>query len=136
PEYLIVGLFSLRLARRLIEKLNAYPERSADLAWLDNFLSYYAPDDDLAELRSYAMDDFAKTYPVIIHHFIKQPKFPIAFMQMDPTPRGRETRRLTDREARDMVDFADAAAEWGSSMKLPGQERERMEALAARRKIA
>jgi uncharacterized protein YllA (UPF0747 family) len=57
-------------------------------------------------------------------------------MQMNPTPRDVASRRLSDREARDMVDFADAAAEWGSDMKLPGCEKERMERLAAGRKIA
>ncbi|KAF2643914.1 hypothetical protein P280DRAFT_392959 [Massarina eburnea CBS 473.64] len=136
PEFIIVGLFVLRLAKRVIERLDSYPERRADLAWIDSFLTYYRADDDLAELRGAAMDEFAKTNPAIISHFIKQPRYPIAFMEVDPTPRGREVRRLTDKEARDMVDFADAAAEWGSNVKLPGNERDRMEAIAAQRKIA
>ncbi|PVI05250.1 hypothetical protein DM02DRAFT_517022 [Periconia macrospinosa] len=136
PEFIIVGLFVLRLARRLMDKLNSYPEKDADAAWIDGFLSHYTADEDLAELRGPSIDNFAKTWPVIIGHFIKQPKYPLVFTHMNPITEAHELQRLGDKEIKAMVDFADAAAEWGSILKLPGHEAQRIESLASQRKIA
>lgn len=35
-----------------------------------------------------------------------------------------------------MVDFADAAAEWGSVVKLPGHHAQRIEFLSSQRRLA
>lgn len=86
----------LRLARQLIDKLNAYPEKDADVAWIDGFLLHYSSHDDLAEIRGSSIDNFARTWPVIISHFIKQPKYPLVFTHMNPVARIQESQRLSD----------------------------------------
>lgn len=96
PDFIIVGLFVLRISRQLIDKLNSYSQRDADAAWIDGFLSHYSATDDLAKLQGSSMDNFAKTWPVIINHFIKQPNFPLAFMQLNPIPRVHESQQLSD----------------------------------------
>ncbi|CAI6332353.1 unnamed protein product [Periconia digitata] len=136
PEFIIIGLFVLRITRRLVDKLDSYTEKNADMIWIDSLLSQYSASDDLAELRGSSIDNFAKTWPVIINHFIKQPKFPLVFTQMNPVPRLQGTQRLSDRDIRDMVDFADAAAEWGSVVQLPKDEAQRIESLAAQRRLS
>ncbi|CAG5159286.1 uncharacterized protein ALTATR162_LOCUS5508 [Alternaria atra] len=126
PEFLIVGLFALRLTKRLIEGLNYYPGRDADIIWLVNFLAPYHNDYALAK----------------ISEAIKVPR---AVMQMNPDQstqqawRGRGIERLremTDAERMSIIDFCDAAGEWGSILPIPAYEAEKMVELADRRKIA
>jgi hypothetical protein len=135
PEVLIIGLFALRLAKKLIRLLDKYPERDNDIAWINKFLSPYTRRDILAQITGERIEEYTSTYPVIVARFIKQPRYPLAFMELNPD-RKIVDRRLTDQECTDLLDFADAAAEWGSTVKLPGMEAERFERLSERRRMA
>ncbi|KAI1676051.1 hypothetical protein KJE20_14367 [Pyrenophora tritici-repentis] len=108
-DFLIVGLFALRLARRLIESLDYYAERNADVIWVTNFL------------RLLIKQDYVATYQNIIKRMKRQSKYPVRFMQMNPDPSMRQGQRsndaegvraLNDAERLDIIDFCDAAAEW------------------------
>jgi hypothetical protein len=135
PEFLIIGLFALRLAKKLIRSLDMYPERGDDIAWINRFLHPYMRRDALAQISGGRMEDYVTKYPAIVARFIKQPRYPIAFTELNPDRRITD-RALTDQECIDIVDFADAAGEWGSTVKLPGMEAERIERLAERRRMA
>lgn len=84
PDFLIVALFALRLARRLILTLESYERRDDDLAWLESFLSQFPSDCDLARIRGDRIDEYCSIYPAVIQRFVKQPKYPMKFMQMNP----------------------------------------------------
>ncbi|CAN9122589.1 unnamed protein product [Alternaria alternata] len=144
PEFLIIGLFALRLTERLIVSLDYYPGRDADIIWLVNFLAPYPNDYKLAKISGSRRDDYLAMYQNIVSRMKKQPKYPMRFMQMNPDPSMQQARRgrgmdrpreMTD-ERLDIIDFCDAAAEWGSMLPIPVHEAERMIELADRRKIA
>ncbi|KAG9380716.1 ATG22 multi-domain protein [Pyrenophora tritici-repentis] len=144
-DFLIVGLFALRLARRLIESLDYYAERNADVIWVTNFLAPFDQAYALAKISGPRKEDYVATYQNIIKRMKRQPKYPVRFMQMNPDPSMRQGQRsndaegvraLNDAERLDIIDFCDAAAEWGSTVPIPAQEAERMIELAERRKIA
>ncbi|CAE7034004.1 hypothetical protein P3342_007210 [Pyrenophora teres f. teres] len=144
-DFLIVGLFALRLARRLIESLDYYTERNADVIWLTNFLAPFDQAYALAKISGPRKDDYVATYQNIVKRMKRQPKYPVRFMQMNPDPSMRQGQRgndaegaraLDDVERLDIIDFCDAAGEWGSTVPIPAQEAERMIELADRRKIA
>jgi len=84
PEFLIVGLFALRLARRLIEGLDRYPGRDADIAWLDNFIAPYPPEYGLAKISGARKNDYIAVYQDIVSRMKRQPRYPMRFMQMNP----------------------------------------------------
>ncbi|KAF2686739.1 hypothetical protein K458DRAFT_416093 [Lentithecium fluviatile CBS 122367] len=135
PDFLIIGLFALRLTKKLIRSLDRYPERDDDVAWINRFLRPYTRRDALGRITGDRIEDYVTMYPAIIARFIRQPRYPVAFMEMNPDKRTMD-RALTDEECMDIVDFADAAGEWGSTVKLPGMEAERIERLAERRRMA
>ncbi|KAI1569203.1 ATG22 multi-domain protein [Pyrenophora tritici-repentis] len=144
-DFLIVGLFALRLARRLIESLDYYAERNADVIWVTNFLAPFDQAYALAKISGPRKEDYVATYQNIIKRMKRQSKYPVRFMQMNPDPSMRQGQRsndaegvraLNDAERLDIIDFCDAAAEWGSTVPIPAQEAERMIELAERRKIA
>jgi hypothetical protein len=135
PEFLIVGLFALRLAKKLIRLLDKYPEHDSDIAWINRFLHPYTRRDALAQLTGERMEDYVTVYPAIVARFIKQSRYPLAFMELNPD-RKIMNRRLTEQECIDILDFADAAGEWGSTVKLPGMEAERFEKLSEKRRMA
>ncbi|RYO59768.1 hypothetical protein AA0113_g7535 [Alternaria arborescens] len=144
PEFLIIGLFALRFTERLIVSLDYYPGRDADIIWLVNFLAPYPNDYKLAKISGSHRDDYLAMYQNIVSRMKRQPKYPVRFMQMNPDPsmqqarQGREMERpreMTD-ERSDIVDFCDAAAEWGSMLPIPVHEAEKMVELADRRRIA
>jgi hypothetical protein len=106
-QFLIVGLFALRLTKRLIESLDYYPGRDADIIWLVNFLAPYHNDYALARISGTRRDDYLAMYRSIVSRMKKQSKYPVRFMQMNPDQstqqawRGRETerpRKMTDGE--------------------------------------
>ncbi|CAI9628792.1 hypothetical protein GT037_001839 [Alternaria burnsii] len=145
PEFLIIGLFALRLTKRLIVSLDYYPGRDADIIWLVNFLAPYPEDCKLAKISGSRRDDYLAMYQNVVSRMKKQPKYPVRFMQMNPDSsiqqarRGREIERpreMTDSERLDIIDFCDAAAEWGSMLPIPVHEAEKMVELADRRKVA
>lgn len=84
PEFLIVGLFALRLAKRLIEGLDNYANRDADIAWLTNFLAPYPPEYGLAKTSGARKADYIATYQEIVSRMKKQPQYPMRFMQLNP----------------------------------------------------
>jgi len=135
PDFLIIGLFALRLAKKLIRSLDRYPERDDDIAWINRFLHPYTRRDALAKISGERIEDYVTKYPAVVARFIKQPRYPIAFTELNPDRRITD-RALTDQECIDIVDFADAAGEWGSTVKLPGMESDRIERLAERRRMA
>lgn len=107
PDFIIVGLFALRLTKRLIEGLEYYPGRDADIIWLVNFLAPFTNDDALAKISGRQKDEYTHMYPIIVSRMKKQPCFPIRFMQMNPDrsllqPRrsgeAERSREMTDRE--------------------------------------
>lgn len=82
--FLIIALFALRLTKRLVESLEYYPGRDADIIWLVNFLAPFSNDDSLAKISGRQKDDYTHMYPSIVSRMKKQPRFPIRFMQMNP----------------------------------------------------
>ncbi|KAF1918570.1 hypothetical protein BDU57DRAFT_446291 [Ampelomyces quisqualis] len=145
PEFLIVGLFALRLTKRLIEGLEKYPGREADMDWLTNFLAPYPPEYALAKISGPRMDDYVATYQEVVSRMRKQPRYPLRFMQMNPDQSMRQRQGDGDNLARadktvgerlDIIDFCDAAGEWGSVLPIPAREADRMIELADQRRIA
>jgi hypothetical protein len=105
PEFLIVGLFALRLTKRLIESLEYYPGRDADIIWLVNFLAPFGNDYALAKISGPRKDDYITTYQDVASRMKKQPKYPMRFMQMNPDQSMQQARRGGEAErARDMTD--------------------------------
>ena len=107
PDFIIAGLFALRLTKRLIEGLEYYPGRNADIIWLINFLAPFSNDDALAKISGRRKDEYTHMYPSIISRMKKQPRFPIRFMQVNPDrsllqPQGsgevERPREMTDGE--------------------------------------
>jgi hypothetical protein len=84
PDFLIIGLFALRLTKRLIEGLENYPGRDADAAWITNFLSPYPLGFALAKISDPQKEDYLTVYQSIISRMKKQPRYPLRFMQMNP----------------------------------------------------
>jgi len=104
-EFLIVGLFALRLARRLIESLDYYSERNADVVWLTNFLAPFDQAYALAKISGPQRDDYVATYQNIIRRMKRQPKYPVRFMQMNPDSSMQQARRGSEAgEARVLTD--------------------------------
>ncbi|KAJ4987669.1 hypothetical protein SVAN01_06836 [Stagonosporopsis vannaccii] len=144
PDFLIVGLFALRLTRRLIHCLEPYPERASDIEWLDNFLSPYHTSYDLAKVTDPIKKAYLQTYPHIVARMKAQRRYPLHFMALSTfNPQRREALSrqggLTDgavAERKEIIDFADAAGEWGSIVHIPHGEAKRMLELADQRRIA
>lgn len=100
-DFLIIGLFALRLARRLIFDLDPYPERNGDIEWLDSFLMPYTTSYDLAKVIGSTKRIYLQTYPEIVARMKAQRRYPLGFMALNPVaPQRREalSRRggLTD----------------------------------------
>ena len=105
PEFLIIGLFALRLTLRLIEGIVYYPGRDADIIWLTDFLAPFQPQYALAKISGPRKDDYITTYQAIVSRMIKQPRYPIRFMQMNPDPSLQQERRGRENErSREMTD--------------------------------
>ncbi|KAG9193573.1 hypothetical protein G6011_03608 [Alternaria panax] len=145
PEVLIIGLFALRLTKRLIESLDYYPGRDADIIWLVNFLAPYHNNYELAKISGSRRGDYLAMYQSIVSRMKKQSKYPMQFMQMNPNQSIQQARRrsevgqsrdMTDAERIDIIDFCDAAGEWGSILPIPANEAKRMVELADGRRIA
>ncbi|KAF1938432.1 hypothetical protein EJ02DRAFT_354584 [Clathrospora elynae] len=144
PEFLIIGLFALRLTKQLIEGLEYYPGRDADIVWLTNFLAPYHHEYALAKVAGARKDDYIAMYQGLVSRMKKQPRYPIRFMQINPDQSMQQARRggevprpreMTDSERLDIVNFCDAAGEWGSIVPIPAREAERMIELADQRRI-
>jgi hypothetical protein len=156
PEYLVIGLFALRITKRLVQQLDPYDGHGADLNWLKRFLQPYRAEHALAKLTdARAIDDYVRNYPAMVRRMIKQPRYRRVFMDMNPDKKVTD-RELSDskpipmlrlglvkkeanvfaEELRAIVDFADAAAEWGSVVPLPAKYATRMEELAKERRMA
>lgn len=105
PDFLIIGLFALRLAKRLIEGLEPYSHRDADVSWLRDFLMPYPAGYALAKISGHRKDEYVAMYQDIVSRMRKQPRYPMRFMQMNPDPslrrEGREglVGEMTDRES-------------------------------------
>lgn len=111
PGFIIIGLFALRLAERLIRGLEHYPDRDDDLRWIGNFLTPYPLDYALAKISGPRMQDYLSVYKAIISRMKKQPRYPIRFMQMNPDRwveqvEKRNIERQTKREMTDGSIFA------------------------------
>jgi hypothetical protein len=105
PEFLIVGLFALRLTKRLIECLEYYPGRDADIIWLLNFLAPFGNEYALAKISGPRKDDYIATYQGVVSRMKKQQKYPMRFMQMNPDQSMQQARRGGERERpREMTD--------------------------------
>jgi hypothetical protein len=108
-EFLIIGLFALRLTKRLIEGLENYLERNADIAWLRNFLAPYPLEYTLAKVSGSRKDNYIASYQTIVSRMKRQPRYPMRFMQMNPDRSqqpGQGRRESEDREkrSREMTD--------------------------------
>lgn len=94
-DFVIVALFALRLAKRIIERLEPYTKRRTDLLWIDRFLAPYHADYALAMLHGNRKADYLTTYPMIVSRMKNQDRFPVHFMHVSPVrdlslPRDRE----------------------------------------------
>ena len=98
PEFLIIGLFALRLTKRLVVSLDYYPGQDADIIWLINFLAPYPNDYKLAKISDSRRDDYLAMYQNIVSRMKKQPKYPVRFMQMNPDPSMQQARRGREME--------------------------------------
>lgn len=98
-HFLIVGLFALRLTWHLIERLEGYAERNADIVWLTNFLAPFDHADALAKISGSRKDDYVATYQNIVRRMKRQPKYPIRFIQMNPDPSMQQARRGGEAQA-------------------------------------
>lgn len=96
PEYLVIGLFALRITKRLVQQLDPYDGHGADLNWLKRFLQPYRAEHALAKLTdARAIDDYVRNYPAMVRRMIKQPRYRRVFMDMNPD------KKITDRELSD-----------------------------------
>ncbi|KAL6708585.1 hypothetical protein ACN47E_002566 [Coniothyrium glycines] len=143
PEFLVIGLFALRLTKHLIEGLERYTERDADLMWLADFLAPYPTEYALAKVSGRRRDEYLDVYEGIFSRMKKQPRFPIRFMQLNPDrsmqrheASDQRNEVMTDAQRLAIIDFCDAASEWGSTVPIPAREAERMIELADQRRIA
>ncbi|CBX98568.1 hypothetical protein IAQ61_007805 [Plenodomus lingam] len=144
PDFLIVGLFALRLAKQLIQGLDRYPGRETDLAWLEHFLSAYHVDYALAKISGPRRDNYVVTYRNIVSRMKRQPRYPVRFMEMNPdlsaqwhqSRREEYERGMSDAERLAVINFSDAAGEWGSTVSIPAREADRMIELADQRRVA
>jgi len=89
PDFLIIGLFALRLAKKLIESLEPYYERSEDFCWIYNFLAPFPVDCDLAKITGDRKNQYAMVYPAIVARMKRQPQYPLRFMEMSPATADR-----------------------------------------------
>ncbi|KAF1927550.1 uncharacterized protein M421DRAFT_41788, partial [Didymella exigua CBS 183.55] len=140
-DFLIIGLFTLRLALRLIASLPAYDTRATDMTWLQTFLAPYDSAYDLAKISGAAKAEFLDAYPKLLARMKRQDKYPEVFMAMNPTvlPRRRALvgkGGMGDAERREIVDFVDAATEWGSTVPVPRDESENILKMADWRLVA
>jgi hypothetical protein len=95
----------LRLIKRLIESLEYYPGRDADIIWLVNFLAPYHNDYELAKISGPEKDDYLVTYQSIVSRMKKQPRYPMRFMQLNPDRSMQQARRGGETErSREMTD--------------------------------
>ncbi|KAF2628580.1 hypothetical protein BU25DRAFT_339563 [Macroventuria anomochaeta] len=143
PDFLIVCLFALRLARKLIQSLDSYPERLDDIRWLDHFLDPYDSSYDLAKIAGSTKMGYTEMYPEIVARMRRQQRYPFWFMAMNPvTPNHREALNRQGEmtaggsERVEIINFADAAREWGSTVLVPQSEARRMLELADQRRVA
>ncbi|EOA90557.1 uncharacterized protein SETTUDRAFT_159129 [Exserohilum turcica Et28A] len=149
PDFLIISLFALRLARRLIASLDDYPQRFPDLQWLVDFLAAYTDEYALAKITGMRKQAYMHMYPGIVARMKRQHGYPVRFMQMNPDQqmygaRGagggnsevEREREMSDGERIAIIDFSDAAAEWGSTVPIPVSEAPRMMMLAGQRLLA
>lgn len=99
-DFLIIGLFALRLTQRMLDYLPHYPQRGADLTWLRYFLSHYDPAYDLAKISGGPKRDYLDMYPQVVSRMKRQDKFRVRFMSINPTLRERGIelgmRRMSD----------------------------------------
>jgi hypothetical protein len=99
PEFLIVGLFALRLTKHLIGGLEHYFGRDADMAWLANFLAPFPHDFALAKISGHRKQDYETSYQNIVARMKRQSRYPMRFMQLNPDKsmkrqhEGREAER-------------------------------------------
>ena len=104
-DFIVIALFALRLAKRLIEGLEYYPGRDADIIWLVDFLAPFSNDYSLAKISGWQKDGYVHTYPCIVSRMKKQLRFPIRFMQMNPDRSLLQPRTLGAAERqREMTD--------------------------------
>lgn len=108
PDFIVVGLFALRLTKRLIEGLEPYLYRDADISWLSTFLAQYPIEYALAKISGSRKDEYMSTYQEIVSRMKKQHRYPMRFMQLNPdrsvgqasSDGGRvNEREMTDRES-------------------------------------
>lgn len=104
PEFLIIGLFALRLTEELIRRLEPYPERDTDIHWLHNFLSPFHRDYALAKISGRRKDDYIATYHGVVSRMKKQPRYPMQFMQMNPDQTMQRAAREGENNRPEMSD--------------------------------
>ena len=94
PSFLVINLFTLRLAFKLIQGLDYYAERVEDLNWIAKFLEIYHPGYDLAKLTGERWRRYLAKYPDIVRRMKRQKSYPKIFMALHPgTPECREVIR-------------------------------------------
>lgn len=100
PHFIIVGLFALRLTLRLVSRLDTYPQRTADVRWLETFLAPYPAEYALAKVSGASKEEYVTRYPDIVGRMKCQPMYPVVFMGMNPDKSRQKTGEMTDRRSK------------------------------------
>ncbi|KAL1592101.1 hypothetical protein SLS59_009983 [Nothophoma quercina] len=125
PSFLVINLFTLRLAFKLIQGLDYYAERFEDLNWIAKFLEIYHPGYDLAKLTGERWRKYLAKYPDIVRRMKRQKREVI-----------RKRGGMTDNDRIEIANFVEAAHEWGSTVLVPKSEFGRMKVLTSGRLVA
>jgi hypothetical protein len=95
-----VGLFALRLTLGLISRLDTYPQRAADMRWLETFLARYPAEYALAKISGAKKEEYVTRYQDIVGRMKCQPWYPVVFMGMNPDKARQESGEMTDRRSK------------------------------------
>jgi hypothetical protein len=117
PEFLVISLFALRLVKQLIQGLGPYPDREADMAWIAMFLAPYRSEHALARISGARAEDYTATYPAVVSRMKTHPRYPIAFMRLNPDPSMRQHRSERQRP-RGMTDGGGSFVSFQTMPKL------------------
>jgi hypothetical protein len=99
----------------MVEDLEYYPGRDADIAWLDDFLAPYPPEYALTKLSGIRKESYVATYQNIVSRMKRQPRYPLRFMQMNPdrsTQRRQEGQEVDAARTREMTDRKSSTASY------------------------
>ncbi|PSN70485.1 hypothetical protein BS50DRAFT_488375, partial [Corynespora cassiicola Philippines] len=124
--FTIIGLFAFRLAKKLMEALYPYVGRDEDLVRIAEFLANYHESFSLAKISGSRLDNYVHTYPAIVSWFRKRDNYPDRYMDFSPDynviARPPTNIILSACRRGPIMEFADAACGWGSTVLIPAHQ--------------